>query len=559
MKGCFKRAGAKQLVVVCLASILVACGSSSNNELTEPPVTQPPVVEPPISEPPVVEPPEVITVPFDNARAGKVDGVRIWQLPDAPSGSRPDQSWLALGSDSEGAIYISGHDHHSNSMLYRLFQADQTLRWVGDARSASEAANNWQDGETAEKFHTRPTAHQGRVYVATLDKSSMDTSYLNTRGFHWYGYDNQDQRFIDLSATEANGVGAATMQVVTIQVDTENDLLYGMSIPENRLLKYDIGKGVTTVLGRPQQWNGYFYSNRFMWLDSRGRVYISGGSERSQWNRGEDPEIFNHVWYYDPLSGFGELPAFALQGANALEVGQWDRTHQRLYTSDDQGNIYVFTDATASWAYLGRPSFSNAAKTWIFQLSADEQKIYIGLSDMGAENNALFEYEIATGESTVLVNIDELDDQAAAENFIAGYDSWDKQGNFYIAAFSMYDGENVLMLGINPVRIKVAKGILPELLEVSAVVEGENIIVSRSGDNSLPLSVLYEVKGLDLNESLMFSEFGQFTFPATQSRQMISLDSLQLPVEEGYTSTVFELVPDGNSYISNHQQVLLNP
>ena len=96
--------------------------------------------EPPIAEEP--ELPEVITVPYDSGRSGQlgevsVAGVSVWQLPDAPGGSQPDQSWLAVGSGAPGEIYISGHDHLSNSMLYRLFQHDQTLRWVGDARTGS--------------------------------------------------------------------------------------------------------------------------------------------------------------------------------------------------------------------------------------------------------------------------------------------------------------------------------------------------------------------------------------------------------------------------------------
>ena len=36
----------------------------------------------------------------------------------------------------------------------------RVLAYVGDARSASEAAGNWQPGETVEKFHTRPTWHR---------------------------------------------------------------------------------------------------------------------------------------------------------------------------------------------------------------------------------------------------------------------------------------------------------------------------------------------------------------------------------------------------------------
>jgi hypothetical protein len=469
-------------------------------------------------------------------------------MPDAPDGSRPDQSWLAVGSDAEGEIYISGHDHQTNSMLYRMYQHDQTLRWVGDAKSASEAANNWQAGESAEKFHTRPVHHNGTVYLATLDSSDMNNSFLNTRGFHWYGYQPADNSFTDLSATEPNGVGAQTLQIVTIQKDPVNNLLYGMSIPENKLVRYDIATGTTTVLGKPSAWTGYFYSNRFMWVDSRGRVYITGGSSRNQWNQGESASTFNHVWYYDPQSGFGELPSFALQGPNAMEVGQWDRRRENLYVSDDQGNIYRFNDAAASWTFLGRPSFSSSLKTWVFQLSADEEKIYIGLSD-GGQPNAIHEYNIATGNSSELLQINDLDATAATENFITGYDSWDSSGSFHISNFSMYDGDNAYMLGINPVRIKVEKGLLPELVALSAAWQGTSIEVTRTGLSSNALEVLYQVRGYNSAGDWITTAHGELTMAANATTTSIAPNSLYSAAGGAVVSSKFVLIPDGNDYV----------
>ena len=515
----------------------------------EEPVIEEPAVEEPQVEEPVAEQPDPLSAQSDTARAGKITGVNIWQLPNSPDGDRPDQCWLAVGSDPSGEIYISGHDHQTNSMLYRMYQSDNTVRWIGDARTASEAANNWQNGETAEKFHTRPIHHDGQVYVATLDNSNMNDGFRNTRGFHWYSYKIGQNRFYDLSATETNGVGAETLQLATIQIDPINNLLYGMSIPENKLVRYDIAAGTTTVLGNPDAWTGYFYTNRFMWVDSRGRVYITGGSSRGQWNQGESPAVFNHVWYYDPATGFGELPEFALQGPNSMEVGQWDREHKNLYTSDDQGNIYRFNDAAASWTFLGRPDFSESLKTWIFQLSADEEKIYIGLSD-GSRPNAIYEYDIASGNSYELLEMTDLDDAAAAENFITGYDSWDSKGSFYIASFSMYDNDNVYMLGINPVEIKLVKGLLPERVEVTATMEnGGNIQISRSGSTTASLDILYEIRGSDSAGEWVATAYGELTVAAQQSGFSVNPVSLSLPTGSSAITYQFLVVPDGNDYL----------
>ena len=556
LKGQFSVARQFSLVILC--STLMACGgggsdavdtATSEDQLTQQPVTDTPTTDTPVTEEPVSEEPGPITVPYDSARIGKIAGVNIWQLPNSPDGDRPDQCWLAVGSDASGEIYISGHDHQTNSMLYRLYQTDNSLRWIGDARTASEAADNWENGETAEKFHTRPIHHDGQVYVATLDNSNMDSGFRNTRGFHWYGYNISQNSFTDLSATEANGVGAETLQLATIQIDPLNNLLYGMSIPENKLVRYDIAQGTTTVLGNPNDWTGYFYTNRFMWVDSRGRVYITGGSSRGQWNMGESSAVFDHVWYYDPATGFGELPGFELQGPNAMEVGQWDRQRKNLYTSDDQGNIYRFNDAAASWTFLGRPDFSSSLKTWIFQLSADEEKIYIGLSD-GAQPNAIYEYDIATGSSFELLKISDLDAAAAAEKFITGYDSWDSRGSFYIASFSMYDNDNVYMLGINPVEIKLEKGLLSQRVEVTAVMEsGGNIQVSRSASTAGSVDVLYEIRGFDSAGNWVATGYGEVTIEAQKSSLSFDPVGLSLPTGSSAIGYQFVVVPDGNDYL----------
>ena len=511
-------------------------------------------------------------IPFDVGQAGNIDGVKVWQLPDAPNGDKPDQSWLAVGSDNSGEIYISGHDHISNSMLYRLHQADGVLRYIGDARTASEAADNWEFNETAEKFHTRPTYHNGQVYVATLDKSSMDSAYSTTRGFHWYGYDKADNKFYDLSASEPGGVGAENIQLVTIQKDEKNNLLYGMSIPENKLVRYDIALGQTTVLGKPAgweksshpslpRWNGFFYSNRFMWVDSRGRVYFTGGSSRSQWNQGEPASTFDHVWYYDPATGFGELTDFELQGPNAMEVGQWDRASEVLYTSDDQGNIYRFVDADASWSFVGQPDFSTIPagipKTWVFQLSADAEKIYIGLSDVSYPN-AIWEFDIATGQTTELGKLSELDAQASTQDFITGYDSWDNNGSFYISDFTMYNGVNVYMLGIDPVRLKAEQDSSFELIEVAVQNTGAGVTISRSGSVSNALEVLYDVRLFDAQGVRLDTILGETTISMGQMNIELTIASLDLPSANTFDYAEFVLIADGNDYVlaDNHKLVL---
>src|SRR5579883_1127323 len=163
--------------------------------------------------------------------AGRRDGVWSWRLPDTPDGLRPTQSWHAIGSSPSGDIYVAGMDHATNSALYRIAAATNRLRYLGDARAASEAAGNWRPGETAEKFHTRPLWLDGKVYVASLDRSTLDGAYLSRRGFHWYAYDAADGRFRDLSAVEPGGVGAPHLGLVTLAGDPARRLIYGAAVP----------------------------------------------------------------------------------------------------------------------------------------------------------------------------------------------------------------------------------------------------------------------------------------------------------------------------------------
>jgi hypothetical protein len=208
---------------------------------------------------------------------------------------------------------------------------------------------------------------------------------------------------------------------------------------------------------------------------------MTGGTERSQWNQGEDRSVLDSVWRYTPDSGF-EDTGFALQTLAAIEVGQWNSAHDRLYVSDDMGHIYRFTDATMAWEYLGRPDFpagetpSGFNKVWVFQLDPSEETIYLGRSDNFGGPNEIWEFDIDTGTSSILAELPDLDPSAGREAFITGYDSWDDDGNFYISAFSMYDAENAYLIGLNPQQIRSwtpppPPPPSPEMLALAAEVE----------------------------------------------------------------------------------------
>jgi hypothetical protein len=483
---------------------------------------------------------------------GLLNGVKSWVLPNAPApyNTRPDQAWHSVGSSPSGDIYISGHDHATNSMLYRLSQKDDTLRWVGDARTASQAVSNWLTGETCQKFHDRPIWFNGKDYVASLDRSTLDNAYMSTRGFHWYCYDSAQNTFSDLSVSEPGGIGAAHIQLISIQPDPKKNVMYGVSIPEVKVVSYDIAKKVTTMLGRPSQWTTpqYIYSDRVTWVDSRSRLYITAGNDRAQWNMGEPVNVFNHVWYYDPASGFGELTNFPLQGANAMECGGWNREHTKWYGSDDHGHLYCFNDSGPTWTYLGRPGFDINIKVWTLEVAPDGDKLYVGRCD-----NALgiWEFDLAAKTSRSVFSISECDATAGTRAFLTGYDSWDQAGNLYLAEFSMNDGNNVILTRFNPVKLKVVKGLLPELVEVTAAAgTGGSVVVTRTGATTAAIKVIYDVVGLGSAGEELKKIYGSVTIAAGSATADITVDKSQFAGVAGVSNVVFTAAFDGDNYLA---------
>lgn len=140
------------------------------------------------------------------ATRGQLDGVWFWTMPTTPNGLVPTQSWSGAAPAPEGDVYVAGMDHSTNSALYRLH--GDSLSYLGDAKSASAAAENWRAGETAQKFHVRPIWHNGRVYVATYGSSTLDATYLSLRGFHWYAISSRFRSILPPCAMIVIGIVA---------------------------------------------------------------------------------------------------------------------------------------------------------------------------------------------------------------------------------------------------------------------------------------------------------------------------------------------------------------
>jgi hypothetical protein len=344
-------------------------------------------------------------------------------------------------------------DHITNSAVYRLRSQEGTLQFVGDARSASEAVQNWMPGETAQKFHTRPLWHQGKVYVATMDRSSLNEEYLTRRGFHWYTYDPALNSFTDLSASEPGGSAVPHGNVVTLTSDPAHNVIYGAGVPTGEIYRYDVAHGRTEVLGRPNSYEqSYVYTGRVMWVDARGRLYFTASNSNS-------PSVHGHIHYYDPETGFGERKDWPLQEGQALEVGQCLAGGRQCFFSDDKGHVYRFDDDGPSWSYLGQiETGQTGVYIWLFAVTPDGTKAYTATSTspQPSEFTSLYEFDLRTGSTQKLCTLAELDPALKHLHVHTGYDAWDNKGRFYFASSNGH--QPVILTGIDPVRLKAALG-----------------------------------------------------------------------------------------------------
>ncbi|MDH2357129.1 hypothetical protein QCM80_42090 [Bradyrhizobium sp. SSUT112] len=398
---------------------------------------------------------EIASTNGEFGRQGALDGVWLWRLPDTSNGLRPTQSWHATGSSPGGDIYVAGMDHATNAALYRLHSQTRKLELVGDARSSSEAVRNWLPGETAQKFHTRPLWHNGKIFVATMNRSTLDDQYLTVRGFHWYAYVPTERTFSDLSASEPGGAAVDHGNVVALASDPARNFVYAAGVPTGDIFRYDVQRGRTDRLGRPSAYDQpYVYTGRVMWVDSRGRLYFAAGSSKS-------PSVFNHIYYHDPETGFGERKDWLLPNLRGLELGQCVSKKQICFFSDDEGHIYRFDDNGPAWSYIGqiqaaRPADGKRAYVWLFQVAPDASKAYVGTSvPFGDDPTALYEVDLRTAETERLCTFAELDRSLQSRNIHTGYDAWDSAGAFYFASFRGRSDQPVILTRVNPEQLKL--------------------------------------------------------------------------------------------------------
>jgi hypothetical protein len=479
---------------------------------------------------------------------GLVEGTTTWVVPTSPNGLNSDQSWFSIAGAPDGNVYLAACDHISNSALFRLTPKTDELGFLGDARSASEAANNWLPGETAEKFHVRPLWFRNRVYVATADYSNQDSGYLAHRGFHWYAYDVPSERFLDLSASEPGGVAAPHISIFSSALDEKRGVIYGLGSPTSHLYRYDVATGTTTDLGRSPLLTREFYNpGRYLWIDSRGRVYFTVATAGTL--APGEPQTPTYVLSWDPVEGWGSEPTWTI--AEMLRTGQCSLDKKRCYILDYPLNLYLFDDEARTFTKINKGELSPehvSTRTRNYRvrsmnLSASEKKLYI-IND-SAVRMSLFEWDFgATPFPLEIATIAELDDRMDARyTAYTGHDAWDEHGRFHFTGFGgegVPSTPNVYFTRIDPVRLKAARGLLPGVPIVSLRGAGRGLHLVRTGDRSTELRVIVQANGRD------GASYATVTMPAGATVVRVPADVASAAARRHAKS--MKVVPDGDTY-----------
>lgn len=374
-----------------------------------------------------------------------------FEFPDTGNGLTPTECWHCVGSDEHGRIFAGGMDHHTNAALYLLEPGTEALRCIGDARSASQVAGNWIPGETFQKFHTRPLAHDGMIYVASLNYSGIDDGYKEERGAHLYCYNVSDTSFRDVSVHYPDGLASGPSGIVALACGISGDWIVGMTAPDANLVLFNTKLSIRKFLGRPDAYDrDHLYVGRVSWCGSDERIYFTAGNP--YWGSYGD-RIYNHVHYYDlKLGKFGEQPSWRLHESRAIETCQWTNDNEKCFLVDDVGRIYVFDNRKIDFNELGVLPTTRDERIWVFHLFEEMNAAFFVSSTINLKRSmpALYKFDLQTGKGSRICYLRDIHSSFEDKDFFTGYDAQDLERRFYFTSFSSRSNQRLILNRIDP-------------------------------------------------------------------------------------------------------------
>jgi len=261
--------------------------------------------------------------------------------PDFPNG---DSNYHSLVSASDGKLYFS-IDTHNTDYACRFYAFDPkpgTMNLIAemDAPLGEHAREEISQG----KVHVPFFEHKGKLYFAT------HTSFYEEglpgydagekplyKGGHFMSYDLDTAAFDDLARIIPNE------GIITMTMDRENEVLYGLSWPSALLVSYELKREELHCWGpvqdrgewghKPHEWDRVC---RTLGLDSENRLYGSTMDGR--------------IWRFDP--DVRPRPLSYIEGLD-LSRATFSQSAQETLKGDFQHNWRVIEWNPATNSFFG--------------------------------------------------------------------------------------------------------------------------------------------------------------------------------------------------------------
>ncbi len=229
------------------------------------------------------------TIPLDSVK--KTITAEIYQ-PDFLWG---DSEYTGLIAASDGKIYFS-IGTHKNDYAARFFSFDPVTKKVTliaklDEIVGEDSKKQFSNG----KIHTQMFEHKGKIWFAThtsfYSRAGLPGTEYNGKqpyqGGHFMNYDLSTGKFTDLAQIFYHE------GIITMTMDTKNEILYGLTWPSGMLVSYNINQDDLRYWGavqhrgewghHPTEWEMIC---RTMPLDPTGCLYGS--------------TMDGQIWKFDP-------------------------------------------------------------------------------------------------------------------------------------------------------------------------------------------------------------------------------------------------------------------
>ena len=314
------------------------------------------------------------------------------EVKEFPTSVAMDISYNTYLVASDGRLYLGTCRQNGSA---HLLAYDPREDKILDLANMDEVIPDYGRGYAGQgKIHT-PLCEgaDGKIYGAT----HMDILYpfwvsfydvYGYQGGHWFCYDPKTGKCTDL------GLAIPREGVLTMAMDKERQILYGISWPRGYLLAYDIATGRTENKGRAT-----INLSRFMLCMSDGTVFFTGRN--------------GYITTYQPGKCFIEhLPVRVNRRIGPLyqrDIGpdtvftapvEWERAKSFLAFVFRSGDLFKYDKTEGKIEYY--ELFNEETYCNVQSVVASDKKVYYALpGDVGAagpnHSGRIFRFDPATG------------------------------------------------------------------------------------------------------------------------------------------------------------------